>query len=259
MKISLIMLTIDRAEMTMRVTDENLRRIGVPYELIVIDNGSTDPALKEWIKERAHIYRFNAQNEGVARMQNWGMFQSGAYFISLLGNDIEMPHDWGKKMVHAHKRLAGLGSVGIDCLGFTNGKEITERAGIRFYHMDNAFGTVVFSRLLTRQLGFLCNRFHPYGLEDSDWHHRTRQAGYFHAMLADETSIHVGHDVKEQSVYRAMKWESLHKLGNADILGQQIAQSEKSGVHLPINNYLTPDEALRIMAVNPIRGAGIHP
>lgn len=234
-----IMLTIDRYELTKRVVEENTRRAGVPLRFIVVDNGSQDARIKAWIPTIAYSYIFNDSNEGVARMQNVAMLRAQQIakkddyrdvFFCLFGNDIIMPEGWGLRLIELHKRMSAYGNVGllgIDCLGHA--------AQCKPHHNEpsalvthNVFGTCLFGIEMLWRVGYLCNRFHPYGLEDSDWHWRIAESGCSSYYLAGATSEHVGADVGNGGDYRAMKDHSLSVNANAWDSQQQYYQYARS-------------------------------
>jgi GT2 family glycosyltransferase len=251
------MLTIDRFEQTKQVTEANLKNIGTAYQLAIIDNGSTDKRLLEWIPQVAHYYRLNRENEGVARMQNWGMntVQKECTHIVLMGNDIEMPNGWGSELLKACSAIENPGLIGIDCLGKI--KESTEKQSghYRYWETERVFGTMMIPEGVFNKVGYMNNVFHPYGIEDTDYNYRVQVEGFTSAYLHGLSSNHAGADTESQSDYRKMKWDSL--TANHYRYEKEVEKYKASGkVYLPLNNNLTPEETFRIYAVNPIKGNG---
>lgn len=215
-----IMLTLNRYDVLKRCTDLNLQRAGVALKLHIVDNGSSDERVHHYIRQIAWDYVVNDDNQGVARMQNLALNHVDTYsrkdfsdnvFVCLLGNDIIMPPNWAADLINLHKSMQAhgkVGLVGIDCLGHAAAcKPHPQYASALITH--NVFGSCLFNIRLLWEVGYLCNAFHPYGLEDSDWHSRIAHAGFTNYYLAGATSEHIGHDVGQDNHYRKVKDESL--------------------------------------------------
>ena len=230
--VSICFLTIDRFDILKDAVDHNLAHAGVPYELCIVDNGSKDPRVHEYLKSLNNVryLRFNETNEGVAPMFNECFHHSLMDYICLMGNDIKMSNNWAAKLIEAHNVLPDAGWDASHCAGE---KGIPfERNGIKATQQWNAFGTALFSREVFERVGYFCNRYAPYGLEDSDYHHRLNMMGYKQYYVDSVKSSHLGDDVHSKSEYRQMKWASLEK--NQVIFGEQIEHYTK------INNYYIP-------------------
>jgi len=255
--IGIVMLTIDRFEQTKQVTEANLKNFGLPYKLAVIDNGSTDKRILDWIPQVAHYYRLNKGNEGVARMQNWGLktLQKECTHFVLMGNDIEMPRNWGKEMMKACNVISNPGLIGIDCLGKIKDSIEKNIDNYRYWETEKVFGTTMFPKAVLHRIGYLNNIFHPYGIEDTDYNYRVQVAGFTSAYLHGLSSSHVGADVGSQSEYRKMKWDSLTE-NHYRYENEVRKYTEANSVYLALYNNLPPEEAFRIYGVNPIKGAG---
>jgi GT2 family glycosyltransferase len=248
-RLSICMLTIDRFEITKRTVEHNLANCGLPadqVELMVVDNGSADMNLIAWLKQiKPEYLRLNAHNEGVARMQNHMIAAAQGEFICLFGNDILMPDNWAKDMIEVYETVErdcpGVwpGLVGIDCLNKAKeGTLMQVNDSLSVVTAWNVFGTAIFNReRITTNVGYLCNRYHPYGLEDSDFHYRLNKAGFTNFYLSGKTSQHIGNDVGEKSEYRQSKWESLS--ANLPIWHEQRARyDENESYYLDRRNYI---------------------
>lgn len=76
-----------------------------PYELIIIDNNSTDGS-REFFKENGAIVIENDANYSYPYTQNQGLSIAKYDVIALLNNDITVAPDWDKHMLEAMKANA---------------------------------------------------------------------------------------------------------------------------------------------------------
>ena len=233
---TLIMITLDRSELTERITRRNIAICGIPrdeLQIIVIDNASSQQAVVEFGREFADIHMANTVNLGVAKAQNMGLVRALGTCVCLLGNDIEMPQFWLSKamqVVAAHE----VGLIGVDCLAkaddnttYVNDVPVTG---------GDVFGTVIFHReRILSSVGYLCNGYGVYGLEDSDYSYRIQAAGLRNYYLHGMTSHHAAPDVGQDSEYRKTKDESLQ--ANAEVFGQMQQWYAERGVYLPADNF----------------------
>ena len=233
---TLIMLTLDRAEITERITRRNIDICGIAREqlqVIIIDNASSDKRTIDIGQALADIHIANSINLGVAKGQNMGLVRALGTCVCLLGNDIEMPQFWLSKamqVVAAHE----VGLVGVDCLAKADGNttyvnDVPVTGG-------DVFGTVIFHReRILSSVGYLCNGYGVYGLEDSDYSYRIQAAGLRNYYLHGMTSHHAAPDVGQDSEYRKTKDESLQ--ANAEVFGDMQQWYAERGVYLPADNF----------------------
>jgi len=97
----------------------------LPYEVIVVDNGSTDETpglLRSWSSSRpnARVIRMG-QNLGFARACNEGARLARGHYIVFLNNDTLPTPGWLEHMVHLAEKEAQIGIVGSKLL-FPNGR-----------------------------------------------------------------------------------------------------------------------------------------
>jgi GT2 family glycosyltransferase len=233
---TVIMITLDRSELTERITRRNIAICGIPrdeLQIIVIDNNSTEFDVIEFGAHYADIHIANTVNIGVAKAQNMGLVRALGTCVCLMGNDIEMPQFWlsrAMQAVAAHE----VGLVGVDCLGKADGKY--QLVGGVAVNGGDVFGTVVFHReRILSMVGYLCNAYGVYGLEDSDFSYRIQQAGLSNYYLHGMTSNHAAPDVGQDTEYRRGKDASLQ--ANAEVFGDMQQWHAERGVYLPANNF----------------------
>lgn len=222
MKISFLMLTLDRFEKTSYSITKNLQNCGMnpgEYELLVADNGSSDQLIVDMIATIPCLsyHRKNSKNEGVAKAFNQLALRAKGEVIVLLGNDIVLPDGWADSMYrYCKNNPPKMGLVGIQCTVKVNPP--SSRGGVFAHWVDETipgsmgiFGVTAFSRSFLDDVGLFHDGFDVYGLEDSDLNYRALAAGYDCCYIPGLKSEHIGGDVGENTPYRKMKDESLEK------------------------------------------------
>lgn len=81
------------------------------YELVIVDNGSSEDGTKEYIQSITDKYVFNEINLGFAKGNNQGTKVAGGEFLCFMNNDIMAGPGW---LLELHKTLEhpGCGAVG---------------------------------------------------------------------------------------------------------------------------------------------------
>lgn len=88
------MLVLDCFEETERAIQTLRAATHVEHELILVDNGSTDPRVVALIDEHADVLIRNATNLGVPRGWNQGLQVARGEFVAIANNDIRFPDPW---------------------------------------------------------------------------------------------------------------------------------------------------------------------
>lgn len=212
MKVSILLLTIDRSKLTKHYVGQALERANYPYELCITDNGSTESEIFEWCQaQNPKIYIKNGYNGGTAQSLNKMIELNPSDYYAFIGNDIQLPQDWLKKFVEHAEAIPQSGVIGIDWRGKAKEYDLQTINGKQILVSENAFGTTFISKKVREKVGKFCEDYGVYGLWDSDYHFRCRQAGFINYYLNGLTSHHFGDDVGQDSPYRRMKNESLSK------------------------------------------------
>ena len=90
--VSMIIPTWDRRDLVLRLLDLLEAQTHPPYEVIVVDNGSTD-GTAEAVGGRATVIRLT-ENQGFARAVNQGIRAAKGDWVGILNNDVEPRADW---------------------------------------------------------------------------------------------------------------------------------------------------------------------
>lgn len=180
------------------------------YELLVCDNGTNCQELADFLAGFKPVYfRRNSQNQGNYQMLNQLLLRASGDYIGYIGGDIEYPENWLNLLVCAVEAIPQTGMVGFHCVGrdkgtpqMINGIDIRVVAGA-------VFGGGLWSRSLHDTIGYFYEGYGLYGLGDSDWGLRIRQAGLLNYFVGDHKSVHRGGDIDNNNKYRQMKWRIL--------------------------------------------------
>ncbi|MBK1641619.1 hypothetical protein CKO12_06970 [Chromatium okenii] len=89
--------------------------VTTPFELIVIDDASPEPALREWLSQRADHKHFtlleNEENSGYVVSVNRGMALHPDRDVVLLNSDTEVANDWLDRLRAAAYQAPDVGTV----------------------------------------------------------------------------------------------------------------------------------------------------
>lgn len=208
-KTSIILLSYNTYELT-KTCIESIRRFTPPgsYEIIVVDNASTD-ASPAWLKEQRDVRLIlNDENKGFPVGCNQGMEIAGdGNDILLLNNDTIVTPRW---LVNLQQALYSSPEVGaVSCV--TNNCSNLQKAEVeyndfnglielaeRVNHSNPALWEkrvlligfcLLIKNAAVRQVGFLDEAFTPGNCEDDDYCLRLIKAGYT-LLLCKDTFIH---------------------------------------------------------------------
>ena len=177
------------------------------YELIVIDNGSTDGSVP-WLRAQPYIRCVcNKENLGFPGGCNQGMKMATGTEILLLNSDTIVTRGWLENLrraLYSDEKIGAVSCMTNYCsnwqkidISYQSIAEMQEFASD--YHRRQAgkwkkwLTLVGFCFLLRyevyQKLGGLDERFHPGGYEDDDYSFRIREAGY-ELLLCEDTFIH---------------------------------------------------------------------
>jgi GT2 family glycosyltransferase len=217
-------MTINRYPGCVENLEYNLAICGIDLsnaEILWADNGSADPQCIRYgiskTEPRLAYERMNSKNEGVARTLNQLIMRSRGEFVVQLGNDYHMPRDWLRYMIWHAKNIGNTGMVGITWQGQTTNRQSlpTRKGGLAEVDLrpfdKPLFGVKLKTRELLDKVGAFDPAFHPYGYEDSDYHHRATVAGFRNYYIVDAKARHLGDGILKDPL-RTTKDKSLADL-----------------------------------------------
>jgi GT2 family glycosyltransferase len=208
MKTSIVILTYNKLEFT-RQCIESIRGFTPPgsYEMIVVDNHSTDGTV-EWLCEQDDIRVIaNPENRGFPAGCNQGIGIAGGDNVLLLNNDTVVTPNWLGNLVKCLYSSDRTGAVGplTNYAGYFQSVPVHYKTLPEMYAFANTFNVsnplrweeriklIGFCMLIRRsvvdEVGLLDERFSPGHFEDDDYSLRIRRAGY-RLMLCRDTFVH---------------------------------------------------------------------
>ena len=235
--ISIIILTYNQIEYTKKCFESIFKYTSVPFELVIVDNGSTDGTVEYLESEilnkfndvRIKIIK-NKENKGFAGGNNQGIAASSGEYILLLNNDVVVTPGWLERMIFCCEKRTEIGIVGPRS-NYVSGPQLVESVD---YNLDSLLGLKRFSKKfatinankstqLLRVVGFcmlikrsvidriggMDDRYGIGNFEDDDFSIRAAIAGFESWMVEDCFVHHFGSKtfMGEKIDYR----KSLHK------------------------------------------------
>ena len=187
MKLSVITLTLNKLEYTKNFI-ESLKKYTKDFELIIVDNGSTDGTV-EYIKSMPDIKLIqNTENKGFSAGNNQGIEIAQGEYIGFLNNDILLYPNWFEacKRVFENEKAGFVSPRHINPhYDNTNPKKYIKY--FQGFHYDKpyekSFDECVFSCVITKRevldkIGVFDENFFPAFFEDNDLKYRAIEAGY---------------------------------------------------------------------------------
>lgn len=177
------------------------------YEIIVVDNHSTDGTV-EWLKTQKNIRTiFNKKNEGFPKGCNQGIKAARGDSVLLLNNDTVVSPNWLQNLRDCLFSSEDIGAVGA----VTNSCSYYQAIPASYQNLDEMISfasdynaknpakweerlklvgfCMLIKKQIFRSIGLLDERFTPGNYEDDDFSLRIRKAGY-RLILCKDTFIH---------------------------------------------------------------------
>ncbi|CAH1206187.1 hypothetical protein PAECIP111893_02456 [Paenibacillus plantiphilus] len=180
-----------------------------PYEIIVVDNGSTDGTGEWCVKEGISLISLPV-NTGFPTACNRGLRIASGEYLLLLNNDVTVSHGWLSGLLRALHSSLEVGIVG-PVTNYASGKQQVDYAVpsmADFHGIASAVGReqrgrtepmlrligfcMLFKRELYERIGELDERFAPGHYEDDDYCLRARMNGFGLLMCHDVLVFHEG-------------------------------------------------------------------
>ncbi|CCF16683.1 MULTISPECIES: glycosyltransferase family 2 protein [Brevibacillus] len=247
--LSIVILTRNGLPIT-KMCVESIQKHTKDYELICIDNGSTDGTVA-YLNSLPHaVVISNGENRGFAAGNNQGFRKARGEYIVMLNNDTLVTPQWSELLINWLNKNSSLGMVGPRSNNVSPGQQIsteeivelatvdsfaidwTKRyANQGFYSRKLVGHCILFRRSLLEHIGGLDERFHPANYEDDDFCLRARLFGKNLWVANDVFIYHFGHAsfLVNKVKYRDYSWENARRFIEKWQLPMSIHQLETQG------------------------------
>lgn len=242
---SIVLVTFNQLEYTRLCIDSVLTHTQTPFELVCVDNGSTDGTVDYLRTLAGATVVANGDNRGFPAAANQGIRAARGEQILLLNNDTVVTPGWLERMLAAFDHDPQVGLVG-PCSNYCSGpQEIAVpyekldrivpfaddwarvNAG-QIVDIDRLVGfCLLFRRSVVDRIGLLDERFGIGNFEDDDFCRRAIAAG-FRTVLAVDAFVHhfgsrtffgsgvdLGQLLRENQRKYDAKWGEAPSLGSA--------------------------------------------
>ena len=193
---SIVILTFNKISYTKKCIESIRKYTGKgSYEIIVVDNASTDGTIS-WLKEQSDIITiFNKDNLGFPKGCNQGIEIAQGSEVLLLNNDVIVTPKWLEQMLEALYSSEKIGAVG-PVTNYAHGQEIpvtyqneaemvsfasevTEKFKNKWSQKTKLIGfCLLFKKSVLEEVGVLDELFSPGNYEDDDISFRILLTGY---------------------------------------------------------------------------------
>ena len=226
MTVSIMIVTYNRLDLTKRTLENLFKVTKYPYNLIFVDNGSSDGTIgfldktlygkmEQFDSFKDYSIIANRKNRGIAIGRNHGLAEAvkkyNSEWFATLDNDVLVPEGWLTECVEILKDNKQYASIGVNMENVQY--PIVNLNGKKFQNKPQGnLGTacMVFNKSLHQMLGFVNYKdYGKYGEEDADWGMRTRVIG-FKLGYVKENGKHLGEGEHDKGEYREFKTAS-HK------------------------------------------------
>lgn len=189
MKLSIITLTYNKLEYTKKYI-ESLYKYTKDFELIIVDNGSTDGTvdyIKSLQKDNIKLI-VNNENLGFSKGNNQGLEIASGEYIGFLNNDILLSPDWFEECEKVFEK---------ENVGFVSPRHLhsyftqtNEKKYIEYFNKNKktikykksfdecAFSCVITKRSVINDIGKFDENYTPAFFEDDDLKYRAIEKGY---------------------------------------------------------------------------------
>lgn len=121
-QVSIIIPVFNNLKFTLECLTSVLKySFGVPYEVIVVDDASTDRTAEVLSKASHIVYLKNKKNLGFVHACNLGASQAKGKYLLFLNNDAQVTEDWLQSLVNTFEEHENVGAAGPKIL-FPDGR-----------------------------------------------------------------------------------------------------------------------------------------
>ncbi|WP_178021029.1 glycosyltransferase family 2 protein [uncultured Paenibacillus sp.] len=205
---SIIIPTYDRIDLLLQCLDHIDRHTTSPYEVIVVDNGSSDGTAAAVRRRRGRVrLAVHPRNLGFARAINTGLMMAKGNTIVLLNNDVLVTERWLDQLLACLQQFPEAAAAG-PVTNYISGEQqigvpydnVADMPAFAALHnrsdpqkwrvTDRLVGfCVAFPRTTLEQIGYFDEGYEIGNFEDDDWVARLRLQGK-RMVIAGDTFVH---------------------------------------------------------------------
>ncbi|MHB8170358.1 MAG: glycosyltransferase [Thermincolia bacterium] len=253
--VSIIIVAHNQLAYTQRCVDSIRRHTVIPYELVLVDNGSDDGTLEYFLNQEAVVLH-NDHNESFARAANLGIHGARGDVLVILNNDTVVTPNWLGNMIkclesgpdvglvgpvsnysHANPFCGAPNSAGPEMEEFARNHNVPDPG--KWFDVPTflpGFCLAMTSRVFY-QVGYLDEQFTTGIFEDYDYSMKVKKAGYRLVCAGDTFIFHEG---SVTLMAKQINTVSLSK-ENEKLFLRKWAAAKWDGVDIVIVNYNTCD------------------
>ncbi|HLC40447.1 MAG TPA: glycosyltransferase, partial [Methylomirabilota bacterium] len=210
-KASVIVLAWNQLEYTRACVESVIRNTKISYELVLVDNGSTDGTLDYFRSIPGAKVVANGTNLGFAAGNNRGIQAAAGDYVVLLNNDTIVTPQWLDGLIACAEEDPSIGIVGPMSNCVSGPQQVADASYADLTALDDytrvfrerhrgkrlPFDRIVgFCMMIRREvidrIGLLDERFGIGNFEDDDYCLRAKQAGFRLVIAADVFIHHFG-------------------------------------------------------------------
>ncbi|RFB38196.1 glycosyltransferase family 2 protein [Brevibacillus sp. VP] len=247
--LSIVILTRNGLPFT-KMCVESIKKHTNDYELIFVDNGSTDGTIS-YLNSLPHaVVISNGENRGFAAGNNQGFRKARGKYIVMLNNDTLVTPKWSQLLINWLNKDSSLCMVGPRSNNLSAEQQISTEETVEIATVDsfaidwtNRYANhgfygrklighcILFRRSLLEQIGGLDERFYPASYEDDDFCLRARLYGKKLWVANDVFIYHFGHAsfLVNRITYREYSWDNARRFIQKWQLPFSIHQLETRG------------------------------
>lgn len=220
-KIAIVLLTKDRKDLLKEVLEWNIPRTGVPCDLIIVDNGSTEPGAVEYITSIKGATKIMLpENTGIAHGLNIGLkyaYDQGYDYFQIAGNDILEQEGWVAEKLRYLKANPSTGMISIRCINDVPTlkgewpEKPTPKENAKPDLIEHVVGQFMLTREVVDLVGFFTTKFTTkYAPIDNDYNNRCNRLGLVNYYIPGFHFKHLGNEVSTIRMYGYSKQESIN-------------------------------------------------